>query len=45
VERSTLEAGQRRDRYAHDTRGFLVWEVHIDGVIALVKDDDWTPLP
>ncbi|OLP01065.1 hypothetical protein BVU76_17440 [Mycolicibacterium porcinum] len=38
-------AGQRRDRYRHGTRGFRIWEIGGDGVIVLVKDDDWTPLP
>ena len=38
-------AGQRRERYEHGTRGFRVWEVDINGVIVLMKDDDWTPLP
>lgn len=38
-------AGQRRDRYAHGTRGFRLWEVGSDGAMALVKDDDWTMLP
>jgi hypothetical protein len=38
-------AGQRRDRYAHGTRGFRVWCFELDGTIVLEKDDDWTPLP
>ena len=39
------KAGLRVARYVHGTRGFRVWEVDIDGVIVLEKDDDWTPLP
>src|SRR6478609_7377101 len=39
------KAGLRVARYVYGTRGFRVWEVDIDGVIVLEKDDDWTPLP
>jgi hypothetical protein len=36
--------GQRKERYEHGTRGFRLWSVDIEGVIALEKEDDWTPL-
>lgn len=36
--------GLRRDRYMLGTRGFRLWVVDNAGVIALEKDDDWTPL-
>lgn len=39
------KAGLRRDRYKHGTRGFRVWQASTEGVVGLIKDDDWTPLP